>query len=83
MNSFLLLTAPDCHFCEHGRAVLDTLATEGLLTWREVEPNSERGRELAAVAPPLRPVLFERNGRIVGYGRLSARRLRRWLAAAA
>ena len=83
MNSFFLLTAPDCHLCEHARDVLDRLAGEGLLTWREVEPNSEQGHELADVAPPLRPVLFDRDLRIVGYGRLSARRLRRSLAAAA
>jgi hypothetical protein len=83
MNSFFLLTAPGCHLCEHGRHVLDTLAGEGLLTWSEVEPNSEQGPELAAVAPPLRPVMFERNRRIVGCGRLSARRLRRSLAASA
>jgi hypothetical protein len=34
---------------------------------------------LAAAAPPLRPVLFDPAGRVVAYGRLSAKRLRRRL----
>ena len=72
MSGLVLLTAADCHLCEHGREVLDELG----LDWREVPAASEEGRALEAVAPPMRPVLF-RDGRVVAYGRLSARRLRR------
>ena len=77
MTDLLLLTAPDCHLCGHGREVLDGLAGEGLLSWREVATESEEGQALAASAPPLRPVLFGEDGRVVAYGRLSAKRLRR------
>ena len=77
MKAVLLLTARDCHLCEHGRGVLDGLAAEGLLTWREIEADSDEGRSLAATAPPLRPVLYDEDGHVVAYGRLSARRLRR------
>ena len=82
MSAFVLLTAPDCHLCAHGREVLSELVACGLLTWREVESDSAEGQRLATAAPPLRPVLFDDAGRVLGYGRLSARRLRRQLRAA-
>lgn len=83
MNTFVLLTARDCHLCAHGRVVLDDLAAEGLLEWREVAVDSAEGRELAVTAPPLRPVLYDGNDRAVAYGRLSAKRLRHTLTVAA
>ena len=83
MTAFVLLTARDCHLCAHGREVLDRLTDDGVLAWREIDADSEEGRRLAAVAPPLRPVLFDPDGRAVAYGRLSAKRLRRGVAAAA
>jgi hypothetical protein len=79
MSPLLLLTGQDCHLCTHGREVLDALASEGLLRWREIDAESAEGRQLASVAPPLRPVLFNPDGRVVAYGRLSAKRLRRQL----
>ncbi len=88
MNALVLLAAPNCHLCDHAREVLDGLATERGIAWREVQADSCEGRRLASAAPPLRPVLFTPDGRILGYGRLSAQRLRRelhtqaWLAGA-
>ena len=79
MTTYLLLTTRDCHLCVHGRAVLDTLTAEGILTWQEVGVDSLRGQLLAETAPPLRPVLFDIEGRVVAYGRLSENRLRRQL----
>lgn len=74
MTGLILLTAPDCHLCEHGK---DVLAEVGL-DWRAVPADSEEGRRLAAIAPPLRPALFDESGRrLIAYGRLSARRLRK------
>ena len=35
MRELTLLAVPDCPLSEHARQVLDTLAGEGLLTWRE------------------------------------------------
>ena len=81
MIDLILLTASDCHLCAHGEHVLDELAADGLVRWREVGADSDEGRALAAAAPPVRPVLLEAEGRVVAYGRLSARRLRRQLAA--
>jgi hypothetical protein len=75
----VLLTAPDCHLCAHARGVLDTLADDDLLRWRELGSVSQEGRRLAAAAPPLRPVLFDADGRVLSYGRLSRRRLLRQL----
>jgi hypothetical protein len=81
MRPFLLLTAHDCHLCDHGRQILDTITADGLLTWREVDADTEEGHRLATTAPPLRPVLFDPDGRVIAYGRLSARRLRRQIHA--
>jgi glutaredoxin len=75
VTPLLLLTAPDCHLCKHGKAVLDELG----VAWHEVECDSEAGRKLAAGAPPMRPVLYGDDGRVLGYGRLSRRRLRKQL----
>jgi hypothetical protein len=82
MSPLLLLTGQDCHLCAHGREVMDALASEGMLRWWEVDAESAEGRGLAAAAPPLRPVLFNADGRVVAYGRLSAKRLRRQFSGA-
>jgi hypothetical protein len=75
MSALLLLTAPDCHLCGHGREVLDELGVD----WREVSTESEEGRRLAPAAPPMRPVLYTSEGRVLGYGRLSLKKLRKQL----
>jgi hypothetical protein len=82
MSTLVLLTAPDCHLCEHAHEVLAGLAAERDLSWRDIAVDSSEGRQLAAAAPPLRPVLFTSDGHILAYGRLSAKRLRRELDAA-
>ena len=69
------LTAPHCKLCEHGRAVLDDLATRLPLSIREVDLLSEEGRKLVAVGRvPFPPALFL-NGEAIAHGRLSARKL--------
>ncbi len=75
MRQLVLLTAPDCHLCRHGRDVLNELG----LPWREMADCSDDGRRLAATAPPLRPVLYEDTGRVIAWGRLSLKRLRKQL----
>ncbi|MBI5310883.1 MAG: thioredoxin family protein [Actinobacteria bacterium] len=77
MNEFVLLTAHDCHLCAHGRVVLAELAAAGAIAWREVNDDSDEGRGLAEKAPPLRPVLFDGSGRVIAWGRISVKRLRR------
>lgn len=81
-TALVLLTAADCHLCAHARGVLSALGRDGGLRWREVAEESDEGRALALAAPPLRPVLFDARGRVLAYGRLSERRLRRELAGA-
>lgn len=73
MSAVRLLTASDCHLCAHGRDVLDGLGAD----WREVGADSDEGRALAATAPPMRPVLFDSDGHVLAYGRLSEKRLRK------
>ena len=75
MTTLRLLTAEDCHLCDHAKTVLDELG----VSWREVAADSDEGRRLTAAAPPLRPVLYDADGRMLAYGRLSARRLRKTL----
>jgi hypothetical protein len=73
--SMVLLTASDCHLCEHAKGVLAGLGVD----WREVHADEEEGRRLASTAPPFRPVLYDSSGSRVAYGRLSLRRLRKQL----
>jgi len=79
MSALILFTAPGCHLCGHGREVLDELG----VPWREVSTESEEGRRLETVAPPIRPVLYTGEGRVLGYGRLSLKKLRKQLHRAA
>jgi hypothetical protein len=82
MSRLMLLTAPECHLCDHARAVLDALVLERHIDWCEVDGETPEGRRLAATVPPLRPVLLAPDGNVLAYGRLSAKRLRRTLDAA-
>lgn len=77
--ALVLVTSSDCHLCEHARAVLAALGLEA----RELDVESDEARSLAAGGVPLAflPVLWD-GRRVVAYGRLSAKRLRRELALA-
>jgi len=81
MRELTLLAVPGCPLSDHARQVLETLAAERLLVWREIatEASSER---LNGSAPELLPALVNESGRIVAHGRLSERALRRTLAPA-
>ncbi|HEU5212768.1 MAG TPA: hypothetical protein VFU10_08365 [Gaiellaceae bacterium] len=78
MSSLVYVTADDCHFCEHGREVLDRIGVER----REVSFDSDDASELAEHGIPLAflPVLTD-GERVIAYGRFSEKRLRRDLAA--
>lgn len=75
--ALLYVTAEGCHLCEHGRAVLDGLG----VARREIPADCEEAQELAARGIPLSflPVLTD-GERVVAYGRLSEKRLRKELA---
>jgi thiol-disulfide isomerase/thioredoxin len=74
------VTAPRCGFCERGREVLADLADILPLEVREVTLDSPEGRALAARWRVPYPPLLLVDGQLLGYGRLSAKRLRRLLA---
>jgi hypothetical protein len=76
MSEFILLTATGCHLCHHAKTVLTELGLE----WREVHCESKEGQQLAVSAPPMRPVLYDSDGGLLAYGRLSLKRLRKQLA---
>lgn len=71
------VTGVDCHLCEHGRAVLARLG----LTVREIDAESAEAEALGREGIPLSflPVLLD-GGRVIAYGRLSEKRLRKDLA---
>ncbi|RDI73658.1 Glutaredoxin [Gaiella occulta] len=71
-----LVTGAGCHLCEHGRETLGALG----VSYREVDVLSAEAADLAAQGVPLAflPVLAD-GTRVVAYGRLSQRRLRKEL----
>jgi hypothetical protein len=76
VSALLYVTADDCHFCEHSRAVLDALQLER----REVAADSADAERLAARGIPLSflPALTD-GERVISYGRFSEKRLRKEL----
>lgn len=72
----LLVTSSDCHLCDHGRRVLAKLGVSA----REIDVDSPEATGLATAGLPLTflPVLWD-GSRVLGYGRLSEKRLRREL----
>lgn len=73
------VTAPACHYCDHGRAVLAELAERVPLEVREVSLDSVEGRQLLAAHRFAFPPAVIVDGRLLAHGRLSARRLARLL----
>ena len=80
MRELTLLAVPGCPLSEHARQVLDTLAGEGVLVWREIATGAPGSERLSNGTPELLPALLNESGRMVAHGRLSERALRRSLA---
>jgi glutaredoxin len=76
-NGLILITTEDCHFCRRAHEVLEALAVAA----REIDVDSDEATALAAHGIPLAfmPVLTD-GQRVVAYGRLSEKRLRKELA---
>lgn len=76
MTELIYVTGEDCLLCEHGRQVLDALGVER----REIDSESTESERLAAAGIPLSflPVLTD-GDRLIAYGRLSEKRLRKEL----
>ena len=80
MTEIVVLTKGDCDLCEHAKATLGRLGAEFTLDVREVSLDSDEGAELARDAnAPFPPVVFV-NREAFSYGRLSERKLRKFLA---
>ena len=75
-----VLTQSDCPLCEHATAVLARVKQEYPLAVRHIALGSEEGRALAEHHRVLFAPGVLLDGELVGYGRLSERRLRRELA---
>jgi hypothetical protein len=77
VSELVFITTEDCHFCEHGRGVLDELDVDR----REISESSDEAAALAARGIPLSfmPVLTD-GERVIAYGRFSAKQLRKELA---
>jgi glutaredoxin len=75
-HALTLVTREGCHFCAHAHEVLAELG----VSLREIDAESKEAAALAAEGVPLAflPVLWD-GGRVVAYGRFSAKRLRREL----
>ena len=82
MRELTLVAVPGCPLSDHARQVLDTLAAERLLVWREVASGAPGSERLGDAAPELLPALISESGRMLAHGRLSERGLRRTLAPA-
>lgn len=74
--NLLYVTGADCHLCEHGRGVLASLGLDA----REIDVESPEAEALAGRGIPLSflPVLTD-GERVLAYGRLSEKRLRKEL----
>jgi hypothetical protein len=77
--SVTYVTAPSCHYCEHGRTVLADLDRRIPLDVREVTLDCEEGRRLLTTHRFAFPPAVIVDGRLIAHGRLSARRLARLL----
>ena len=75
-NGLILITTDDCHHCRRSHEVLETLEVSA----REIDLGSDEAVSLAARGIPLAflPVLTD-GERVIAYGRLSEKRLRKEL----
>lgn len=77
----LLVSAADCHLCEHAHRVLHVLEDSYPIRVREIDWESEEGQAVVARDGVAFPPALYIDSELVGYGRLSERRLRRLLDA--
>jgi hypothetical protein len=75
-QELILVTSRDCHLCTHGHDVLARLG----LSASEIDVDSAEAQALAEAGVPLSflPVLWD-GRRVLAYGRLSEKRLKKKL----
>jgi hypothetical protein len=79
-SRLVYLTAPDCAFCADGRAIVNGLARETGLEVEELPWDSPRGKALVDRDGVFFPPAVYLDDRLLGYGRVSERKLRKQLA---
>lgn len=79
MIDIVVLSQPDCQFCDDAQAILARLAPPYPISVRQLALDSREGQDLAARHGVLFAPGVVMNGQLVSYGRLSERRLRRQL----
>ena len=79
MIDIVVLSQPDCQFCDDAQAILARLAPTYPISVRQIALGSRQGQDLAARHGVMFAPGIVMNGRLVSYGRLSERRLRRHL----
>ena len=79
-RTLIYVTSPDCRFCVDGTGSVDALAREFGMAIVELEWDSRDGTALVEGAGALFPPAVVVDGQLLGYGRVSERRLRRSLA---
>lgn len=82
-HAVTLLTTTDCSLCEHAKRVLADVGRDHPLEVHEVSLRSDEGRDLAARHGVLFAPGVLLDGRTFAHGRLSERKLRKALSAAA
>lgn len=81
MTTITLLTQPACTYCEHAKEVLSRVALEHPLQVEEIPLDSPEGRALATRHGVVFAPGILVDGDILGFGRLSEKKLRRRLVA--
>ena len=79
-GQLVYVTSPDCTFCTEGRALVWKLAHEIGLELVELPWDSPQGKALVERGGAFFPPALYRDDRLLGYGRLSERKLRKQLA---
>jgi len=74
-----LVTAVDCHLCEHARSVVHRLAAELKFEIRELAWDSPEADVVRRDGVPFPPALYA-GDQLLGYGRISEGGVRRRLA---
>ncbi len=74
-----IVTASGCHLCEMAKDVVAEVGLDHNLEVRLIDLMSEEGKALARVHRMPFPPLVMIDGQVFGHGRLSAKKLRRFL----
>ncbi len=81
MSTLVYITATDCHLCGAGRPIVARLAEEIGAPVRELDWDGAEAQALLERGGALFPPALYVDDRLLGFGRLSERRLRKLMGA--